>query len=60
MHNILLIVFMIGLLVDLIMVSPFGICWLVDCIGEHKICYPIIIVFTISPILAIISVYLGF
>ena len=60
MHNILLIIFMIGLLVDLIMVSPFGICWLVDYIGEHKICYPIIIVFTISPILAIISVYLGF
>lgn len=60
MYNILLIVFMVGMLTEFVMISPVGVYWLISCIDEHKVCYPIIIVFTISPILVIIGTYLGF
>lgn len=60
MHNILLIIFIIGMFVDAIMVTPIGVYWLINCINENKICYPLIIVFTISPVLVIIGAYLGF
>ena len=60
MYNILFIVLMVGMFIDFIMISPIGIYWLIYCINENKICYPLIIVFTISSILIIIDAYLSF
>lgn len=59
MKTALLIIFLIILLFDIFMVTPFGVMWTIKNLDEGKPCYGILIMFITAIPLMLIGSYLG-
>ena len=54
------IIFFMNIIIDLFMVTPFGVCWTMKNLDEGKACYGIIIMFVTAIPMMIIGSFLGY